>query len=72
MNAKMLAAALLAAVAGGALAAVPAFEDVDTNSDGVISIEEAEQVEGLDFDAADTNQDNALDPEEYESASGQL
>ena len=44
---------------------LPSFEEVDKNSDGQISQEEAEAIEGLDFDTADTNQDGALSMEEY-------
>ena len=47
---------------------LPAFEDVDANSDGQISREEAAAIEGLDFAAADTNQDGALSMEEYKAA----
>ena len=49
----------------------PAFEEVDQNSDGMISQQEAEQVEGLDFATADTNQDGQLDRQEYEQATQQ-
>jgi hypothetical protein len=44
---------------------MPAFEEVDSNADGVISQEEAQVIEGLDFATADTNQDGALSLEEY-------
>lgn len=47
---------------------LPAFEDVDTNSDGQISQEEAAAIEGLDFATADTDQDGALSMEEYNAA----
>jgi hypothetical protein len=47
---------------------MPAFEDLDTNSDGAISQEEAAAVEGLDFAAADTDQSGSLSREEYEAA----
>lgn len=46
----------------------PSFEEVDQNSDGMISQQEAEQVEGLDFQTADRNQDGQLDREEYRQA----
>lgn len=60
----------MAGYAGGAIAqnSMPAFEDVDQNGDGVISQEEAQTVEGLDFAAADTNQDGQLSREEYTAA----
>lgn len=56
-----------AAVAQG----LPAFEEVDTNGDGMISQEEAAAVEGLDFASADTNQDGSLDRAEYAEAGGE-
>ena len=68
MNKKTLAAAILATFTGAALAAAPAFEDVDTNTDGMISVEEAKVVEGLDFAAADTDKNDSLNKEEYEEA----
>jgi len=49
----------------------PAFEEVDANSDGMISQEEAAQVEGLDFATADANQDGQLDRQEYQQATQQ-
>jgi Ca2+-binding EF-hand superfamily protein len=45
--------------------ALPAFEQVDTNRDGVISKSEAATVEGLDFAKADANQDGMISREEY-------
>lgn len=55
---------------GAALAqvALPPFEEVDTNADGQISMEEAAAIEGLDFATADTNQDGALSQAEYDAA----
>lgn len=47
---------------------LPSFEEVDTNSDGQISQEEAAAIEGLDFATADTDQDGSLSMEEYASA----
>jgi len=57
-------------IAGAALAqgAMPSFEEVDTNSDGQISREEAQTIEGLDFATADTNQDGSLSRAEYQAA----
>ena len=46
--------------------ALPAFEEVDQNGDGMISEAEAAEVEALDFATADTNQDGAISREEYE------
>ncbi len=53
----------------GALAQeLPNFEEVDQNDDGMISQEEAAQIEGLDFAEADTNQDGSIDRVEYATA----
>ncbi len=68
MNKKTLLAMVLAAFTGAAFAAPPAFVDVDTNSDGMITAAEAQAVEGLAFDEADTNGDGHLDRAEYEAA----
>jgi hypothetical protein len=46
-----------------ALAAKAAFEEVDVNSDGMITAEEA----GVDISAADANGDGGLDAVEYEA-----
>ena len=60
------------AFSGAALAqmTLPAFEEVDTNADALISAEEAAAIEGLDFATADVNQDGSLDQEEYAAAQG--
>ena len=47
---------------------MPTFEEVDANSDGQISRDEAAAIEGLDFDAADTDQNGSLSMEEYNAA----
>ena len=68
---KKLSIALLAlGFTGAALAqdAAPSFEEVDANSDGMISQEEAAAVEGLDLATADRNQDGSLDRAEYQVA----
>lgn len=57
---------------GVALAAPPAFQDVDINKDGVITAEEAAQVEGLDMTIADANGDGKLTMQEYEAAAKKL
>ena len=57
---------------GVALAAPPAFQDIDTNQDGVITADEAAQVEGLDMASADANGDGQLSLEEYEAAASKL
>ncbi len=66
---KSLVSLLILGFAGGAVAqSLPAFEEVDTNGDGVISEEEAQAVEGLDFATADANQDGQLDRAEWAEA----
>lgn len=57
---------------GAALAAPPAFEDVDRNKDGAITMEEAVKVEGLDMATADSNGDGKLTKAEYEEAAKKL
>jgi hypothetical protein len=60
---------LLLGISGFAFAQEPpAFEDVDANSDGQISREEAAAIEGLDFAAADKDQNGSLSREEYEAS----
>lgn len=71
---KALSATLLAlgfSAAAVAQQQAPSFEEVDQNSDGMISQEEAQQVEGLDFATADENQDGQLDRQEYQQATQQ-
>jgi hypothetical protein len=41
------------------------FEDLDSNQDGVLSVEEAAAVEGLDVPAAELDGDGVLNPEEF-------
>lgn len=57
---------------GVALAAPPAFEDVDRNKDGAITTDEAASVEGLDMVSADANGDGKLSKKEYEAAAKKL
>ena len=57
---------------GVALAAPPAFEDVDRNKDGAITAAEATAVEGLDMVSADANGDGKLSKKEYEAAAKKL
>jgi hypothetical protein len=71
MSKKTLAALALITFSGAALAAAPAFTEVDTDQSGTISIEEATVVEGLDFTKADANQDGALDEAEYGAATAE-
>lgn len=71
---RYLAISLLALGFTGFAAAqgqLPAFEEVDSNGDGLISADEAAAVEGLDFVTADANQDGAIDRDEYSAASGE-
>ena len=63
-------AAALTLASGAALAAVT-FEDIDINQDGVISPEEAANVEGLDMATADINGDGVLSVEEFQELVGQ-
>ncbi len=66
---KSLISLMILGFSGAAVAqGLPAFEEVDANGDGMISEEEAEAVEGLDFATADANQDGAIDRVEYEEA----
>jgi len=56
-------------LSAAALAQEPlAFDQVDSDKDGMINVEEAAKVEGLDFAAADANQDGGIDRAEYEQA----
>lgn len=72
MKTKVSITLLALGFAGAALAQdAPSFEEVDQNSDGMISQEEAASVEGLDLATADTNQDGSLDREEFNAATGQ-
>ena len=71
MSKKTLAALALVSFSGAALAMAPAFGDVDTDQNGMISAEEAAAVEGLDFTKADANQDGALDEAEWKAVTGQ-
>lgn len=60
---------ILAGFAGSAMAqGMPTFEEVDANSDGQISQEEAAAIEGLDFATADADQNGSLSVEEFAAA----
>jgi hypothetical protein len=68
MTKQLLKLLVVAGFSSAALAqSLPAFEEVDANSDGQISQEEAAAIEGLDFATADADQDGALSMEEYNS-----
>ncbi|MDX1431045.1 MAG: hypothetical protein R3286_01230 [Gammaproteobacteria bacterium] len=69
---SLCALTALGMFSGVALAAPPAFEDVDTNKDGIIVMEEAVKVEGLDMSTADSNGDGQLTKQEYEAAAKKL
>ncbi|MCB1857896.1 MAG: calmodulin [Gammaproteobacteria bacterium] len=71
MKKQILGAMVLAAVSSFALAAAPAFSEVDTDANGSISAEEASVVDGLDFDAADKDADGSLSVEEYAAATAE-
>jgi hypothetical protein len=66
----LVLSALAFAGATYAQSTLPAFEEVDANADGLISLEEAAAIEGLDFATADVNQDGSLDQEEYAAIQG--
>lgn len=57
---------------GVALAAPPAFQDVDVNKDGAITADEAAGVEGLDMASADANGDGKLSMKEYQEAAKKM
>jgi len=67
MRTLILPVLLLAALPTFAAAALT-FEEVDTDGDGLISADEAANVEGLDFNAADGDNDGTLSVDEYDIA----
>lgn len=68
MKRTLTTLALLTGISGLAFAQSVAFEEIDVNQDGMITVEEGSVVEGLDFGAADLNGDGMLDKTEYEAA----
>jgi len=68
----LIALMALGMFSGVALAAPPAFEDVDRNKDGAITADEAAGVEGLDMASADANGDGMLSKQEYDAAAKTL
>lgn len=68
----LIALMALGMFSGAALAAPPAFEDVDRNKDGAITPDEAAGVEGLDMASADANGDGMLSKQEYDAAAKTL
>ncbi len=72
MNKHILGVIVLAGFSTSALAqAMPTFEEVDANADGMISQTEAAAIEGLDFASADVDQNGSLSAEEYNAALAQ-
>lgn len=68
MGKRTALAALLAVFAGASMAALPTFDEVDTNGDGKITMQEASTHEGLmaSFDKADEDRDGQLSKAEYQ------
>jgi hypothetical protein len=69
MNIKTLCAIALTTVSAAAFAVeIPDFQTIDINADGVINLEEAKSVEGLEaaFIRADIDKDGQLSEAEYE------
>ena len=64
---------ILAVFAGASMAALPTFDEVDTNGDGKISMKEASTHEGLmtTFEKADVDHDGLLSKAEYEKLKSQ-
>lgn len=59
---------ILVVFAGASMAALPAFDEVDANGDGKITMREASTHEGLmtRFDMADLDRDGLLSKAEYQ------
>ena len=65
---KMLALICGVVFASTLAFAQEAFEDLDTDADGMLSAAEVANLEDFDFVTADTNQDGSISVEEYEAA----
>lgn len=68
MRKQTALAALLAVFAGASMAALPTFDEVDTNGDGKITMREASTHEGLmvTFEKADEDRDGQISKAEYQ------
>ena len=64
----ILPAALLFASSTLLAGDMPNFTDVDADGDGVLSLDEASAVEGLDFTNVDADSDGAISLDEYVAA----
>jgi Ca2+-binding EF-hand superfamily protein len=73
MGKQTALAALLTVFAGASMAALPTFDEVDTNGDGKITMQEASTYEGLmtTFDKADEDRDGLLSKAEYQKLKAQ-
>ena len=69
MKNMYLLGGVLAVASMTALAAIPPFESLDADANGMISKEEASKSEEVvaGFIAADADKDGSLSPEEYET-----
>lgn len=65
---KMLALICGVVFASTLAFAQESFEDLDTDTDGMLSAAEVADIEDFDFAEADVNQDGSLSLEEYEAA----
>ncbi len=65
----LLPAAFLLATAAYAQD-MPEFTEIDVNADGMLSVDEASVIEGLDFATADADSDGAISLEEYAALVG--
>ncbi len=68
MGKQTALAIFLAVFAAASMAALPTFDEVDTNGDGKITLKEASSHQGLmtTFDEADVDRDGLLSKAEYQ------
>ncbi len=68
MGKQTALAVFLAVFAAASMAALPTFDEVDTNGDGKITMKEASAHQGLmtTFDKADVDRDGVLSKAEYQ------